>query len=101
MNSVPVQGAAYWPFQFVLDAGYRQTGWALLNGPIVTRAQQEHFASLRREGYRFVGASSYLTFPLGYGGDSLDYAMVCDAWCHCFREPDHFLPAAVPRALIS
>jgi len=56
---------------------------------------------LRRAGQRFVGASSYLTFPRGYDGGLLDYEMVCDAWCHCFRDPDCFLPATLPRALIS
>ena len=94
-------GAARWPFQLVLDAQYRQTGWVVLNGPIITRAQQEQFVELRRAGQRFVGASSYLAFPRGYGGGSLDYEMMCDAWCHCFPDPDRFLPATLPRALIS
>lgn len=101
MSFTPYEGAARWPFLFVLDAEDRQTGWALVNGPIVTRAQQEQFVELRRTGHRFVGMSSYLTFPDGCRGDPLDYELVCDAWCHCFRTPGRFLRTELPRALIS
>jgi hypothetical protein len=99
--SFKMYGAVQSPFQFILDAQYRQTGWALVHGPVVTRAQQQQFVELRRDGYRFVGMSSYLTFPHGYDVGPLDYEMACDAWCHCFRDPGRFLSANVPRALIS
>jgi hypothetical protein len=92
---------AHWPFSFVLDARERQTGWALLNGPIVTRSQDEQFVRLRCARYRFIGISSYFDFPRGFSRDGLDYEMVCDAWCHCFRDPDRFLRSPLPRALIS
>src|SRR5262245_47658398 len=101
VSFTPYDGAVRWPFLLVLDAHCRQTGWVLLNGPIVAPAQQEQFAEMRRSGHRFVGMSSYLTFPHGGDGDPLDYEMVCDAWCHCFRAPEAFLRTALPRALIS
>jgi len=97
----PCVGPAHYPFLLVLDAQARQTGWVLLNGPIVTRAQQEQYVEMRRAGYQFVGTSSYLTFPRGFEGEALDYQMMCDAWCHCFREPERFLRTTAPRALIS
>ena len=31
----------------------------------------------------------------------LDYQAICEAWCHCFREPEKYLGAGFPRALIS
>jgi hypothetical protein len=90
-----------WPFLLVLDSRQQQTGWALVNGPIVTHAQQEQFAELRRRNYRFAGMSSYMTFPLTEDADALDYEAVCEAWCHCFREPDRFFATRIPRDLIS
>jgi glycosyltransferase involved in cell wall biosynthesis len=101
VSFTPYDPPVRWPFLLVLDAQYRQTGWALLSGPIVTRAQQEQFVDLRRAGHRFVGMSSYLTFPHGCDGDPLDYEMVCDAWCHCFQVPERFMRTSLPRALIS
>jgi glycosyltransferase involved in cell wall biosynthesis len=90
-----------WPFLLVLDSRQNQTGWALLNGPIVTHAQQEQFAELRRRDCRFVGMSSYADFPLTEGADGLEYEGVCEAWCHCFRKPDLFFTTSIPRDLIS
>jgi hypothetical protein len=90
-----------WPFLWVVDSRQQQTGWVLVNGPIVTHAQQEQFAELRRRNHRFVGMSSYLTFPLTEDADTLEYETVCEAWCHCFREPDRYLKTDIPRALIS
>jgi glycosyltransferase involved in cell wall biosynthesis len=90
-----------WPFTLVHAADGADTGWALINGPIMSFAQQEEFARLRRAGYRFAGMSSYMTFPKLDDGDPLDYQALCEAWCHCFREPHRFLNGQIPRALIS
>lgn len=90
-----------WPFLLVVDEHHRQTGWALLNGPIVTPAQQEQFAELRRASYRLAGISSYMAFPRLEDGDTLDYEALCEAWCHCFRNPENFLTTSIPKALIS
>lgn len=91
-----------WPFLFVLDARGRETGWALVNGPIVTHGQQEQFAELRRRNYRFAGMSSYMTFPLLTGEEgALEYEALCEVWCHCFREPHRFFSTGIPRELIS
>lgn len=63
--------------------------------------QQQQFVELRRVGYRFCGMSSYITFPRLRFRDRLDYEMVCEVWCHCFREPERFLSSAIPHELIS
>jgi hypothetical protein len=73
----------------------------VLNGPIITYPQQEAFAKLRRAGVRLVGMSSYLRFPVSEEGDPFDYEAACEAWCHCFRDPDQFLGSAIPRLLLS
>lgn len=90
-----------WPFQNIRTSMHLPTGWVLLHGPVVTRAQHDQFALLRRRGYRFAGMSSYFTFPRPEPGDMLDYQAVCEVWCHCFREPESYLDGDLPRALIS
>src|SRR5262245_59400946 len=90
-----------WPFQHVLNSRRQDTGWVLLNGPIVLPRQQSQFAELRRGHYRFAGMSSYMSFPRSEPGDWLDYQTICEVWCHCFRNPDQFLQPSLPRALIS
>jgi glycosyltransferase involved in cell wall biosynthesis len=76
-------------------------GWALINGPIVTWEHHAEFSDLSRAGYRFAGMTSYSEFPRTDGEDARDHGTLCEAWCHCFRDPDRYLPSGVPRALIS
>lgn len=73
----------------------------MLHGPIMTPAQHTQFADLRRRGARFVGMTSYYNFPRADHHDGLDYETVCEAWCHCFREPQQYLLQTAPRALLS
>lgn len=90
-----------WPFEWVRDRDGRACNWVVLHGPIVTPAQNDQFSDLRRRGVRFIGMTSYLDFPRPDPRAGLDYEAVCEAWCHCYREPQrHFLQMA-PRALIS
>ena len=90
-----------WPFLFVVNSEHQAMKWALINGPLVTFLQQNEFSTLRRANYRFIGMSSYKTFPRPESEDSLDYETVCEGWCHCFRSPENFLFSSIPRALIS
>jgi hypothetical protein len=53
------------------------------------------------EGTRFVGMSSDTTFPRSESEDPLDYTLLCEAWCHCWRAPEEFLPNAMPRIRLS
>ncbi len=93
--------ALKWPFLGIVDGFGRPTGWALLNGPVVTPRQQQQFAELRWAGYRLAGMSSYMGFPRVEDGDAMEYEGACEVWCHCFRHPDRFLATDIPRALIS
>jgi glycosyltransferase involved in cell wall biosynthesis len=89
-----------WPFLAVIDATRRSTGWCVLSGPLRTRSDVETYHQLRRS-FRFIGFSSYTTFPSIDEGLISDYEKLCEGWCHCFREPDHFISRATPKALIS
>lgn len=91
-----------WPFLLVGDAAQRPIGWALLKGPLQLPEEREAMLELRRAGYRFCGLTSFMSFPRNdETGDARDYRRLCEAWCHCFREPDRHLLGAAPRSLTS
>lgn len=92
---------AKWPFQWIVDRKGASCGWALVHSRIVSRDRQAQLAELRHAGVRFLGMSSDGTFPLPAPDDPLDYGMLCEGWCHCFRDPDAMLPPGSPRTLIS
>jgi hypothetical protein len=89
------------PFLFIADSKYQSLYWAFITAPIVTRSHHYELAELSRMGFRFAGMPSYLTFPRADSRDSRDYSTLCEFWCHCFREPERYLPAGIPRAPIS
>ena len=89
------------PFLFLTDSRHQSLGWALITAPIITRSHHYILAELSRLGFRFAGMPGYLTFPRSDARDIRDYSTLCEFWCHCFREPDRYLPHGAPRALIS
>jgi hypothetical protein len=94
-----------WPIERVLDSVGRPTAWAVVHAPVVSPHRQAQLAGLRWDGVRCVGMTSDMDFPLrtgdAVGDDPLDYGLLCEAWCHCFREPDRYLPVGPPRILLS
>jgi hypothetical protein len=90
-----------WPIQRVLNHARETTGWALVHAPIQSPHRMRLLADLRREGTRFVGMSSDTTFPRSKSRGPIDYTQLCEAWCHCSRAPEEFLPAAMPRIRLS
>jgi hypothetical protein len=93
--------SARWPYSFVVDARGAEIGWAIVHSEIVSPAGQEFLARLRRRAIRLLGMCSDGTFPKLNPEDPIDYGALCEGWCHCFREPDQFLPRDAPRTLIS
>ncbi|MET9886494.1 hypothetical protein ABZZ20_25820 [Streptomyces sp. NPDC006430] len=96
-----VNPAAGTPFLRVTGPGGEGLPWVLVRAPIVTRAHHLRLAELARSGARFAGATSYLGFPAAPWRDERDYGLLCEAWLHCFRDPDRFLPPTGPRLLAS
>ncbi len=92
---------ARWPFAFLRDTHRRGVRWAVINARVTSPSRHAMFADLRRDGYRFVGMSSDMTFPLVDEPDPLDYTAACEAWCHCFRDPERYLPPHLPRTLLA
>jgi hypothetical protein len=88
-----------WPFRLMADTRGQSIGWALVNAPIVTEGHRKQLAQLKKAGYRFAGMTSYLSFPKDE--DAGDIVALCEAWFHCFREPDRYLPPGMPRTLLT
>lgn len=90
-----------WPIQRVLTPTREPTGWALVHAPVQSPHRMRLLADLRRDGTRFVGMSSDTTFPRSASHGPIDYTHLCEAWCHCSRAPEEFLPAVMPRMRLS
>lgn len=73
----------------------------------------EFYKKYKAMGCVFLGMSSYCEFPgrisnpfdvmhdpkhLAY---TYDYFKLTDGWCHCFRNPDKYIPPAFPKLLMS
>src|SRR5690242_5814487 len=90
-----------WPFEFVVDEHAAPVGWVVVHSRVISASRQAELADLRRHGFRFVGMTSDGMFPFDAAADPIDYGSLCEGWCHCFREPDRYLPPGVRRELIS
>ena len=90
-----------WPYLGVVDASGRGTGWCGLSGPLRQQSDLDRYDALRRRTFRFVGFTSYLTFPALAEGLLSDYGELCDGWCCCFRQPQDYISPGLPTALIS
>jgi glycosyltransferase involved in cell wall biosynthesis len=90
-----------WPYLGVVDASGRGTGWCGLSGPLRQQSDLDTYDELRKRAFRFVGFTSYLTFPALTEGLLSDYGELCDGWCHCFRQPQDYISPEQPTALIS
>tara|TARA_B100000700_G_scaffold171465_1_gene189424 strand:- start:17 stop:1141 length:1125 start_codon:yes stop_codon:yes gene_type:complete len=79
-----------------------------------TNGSYEQYVEWKAKGIHFIGISSYSEFPalVTNPHDSLsnkdmdawkkyDYMELCEAWLHCFRHPDKYITAPIPKALIS
>src|ERR1017187_1609157 len=89
-----------WPFLAVADAAGRSNGWCVLSGPLRKQPDLDTYHELRRS-FRFLGFTSYTTFPSVNEGLISDYRRLCDGWCHCFRWPDLYISPESPKELIS
>lgn len=96
----PARRRLPWPFLFVVDGEGRSNGWSVLSGPLRTSKDLATYHQLRQS-FRFIGFTSYLTFPAINEGVVTDYGTLVEAWCHCFRVPERYLPDGVAKVLVS
>jgi hypothetical protein len=101
-----------WPLRWIVDERGRDTGFAMLRGGIKS-SQRAAFRKMAA-GHRMIGFTHYGPFPLYHEGylprvkgrapeEGWERAEVkaCEAWAHCFRDPDRYLPPLPPRMLVS
>lgn len=95
-----------WPCRYIVDEQGRDTGFGAIRGFLGGKALE--FFEEWKVGRPLVGWAHFGTFPMpsevygGLNGTNWRYETdQCDLWCHCFREPDRFLPPGVPRLLLS
>jgi glycosyltransferase involved in cell wall biosynthesis len=101
-----------WPLRWIVDEDRRDTGFAMLRRSI-GHGERPAFDSMAVE-HRFVGFTHFGPFPLyheAYDGRRPGHTpqagwerpevRACDAWAHCFRDPDRYLPPGPPRMLVS
>jgi glycosyltransferase involved in cell wall biosynthesis len=105
-------GQVPWPLRWIVDEHGRDTGFAMLRRGIEPSQRQAYEAVAA--GHRMIGFTHYGPFPLyhpAYDGQALgrepragwtrQEVLACEAWAHCFRDPDNYLPQGPPRLLLS
>jgi hypothetical protein len=106
-----------WSLRYMLDEHGRDTGFAVLRGHIQDHERQAF--EVMAADHRFIGWMQWWAFPVphySYGGERYQAVpseppapdlwdrpeiQACEAWAHCVRTPDDFLPPRGPRFLIS
>jgi glycosyltransferase involved in cell wall biosynthesis len=95
-------GKVSFPFVYIVGAARRDLGCVAMLGPLRSAADAEMFHRLKAANYSFVGVTSFKSFPANTElGDLTPYPYLCEAWCHCFRDPDLFIPPRMPKLLLS
>jgi hypothetical protein len=100
-----------WPVRYIVDQDGRDTGIMFIRGPL--NPQNTPVWEKMRETHRSMGLTSMGPYPLHHeaylavppgaipqDGWKRQYIVECEAWAHCFREPDQFLPPDKPRRLL-
>ena len=101
-----------WPIRYVVDEHGRDTGFMAVRGTLSAGGLEvlERLAASRR----LVGFTHHGTFPYHHeayrpfgpqapdgDGRRRPYVQACEAWGHCFRRPDEYLPDGRPRILLT
>ena len=89
-----------WPFMFINDKNGIRTQWVVLHAPIQSQSRMDMYSDYRQQGLRFIGMTSFMTFPAKQKDTQLDYSSICEAWAHCFRVPSNSLPENRPQVLL-
>lgn len=96
-----VNPALLWPLFGLTDEYGRDVGYGCVQGPARTPAEAAALTVLASRA-TLIGMTGYGRFPAEREpGDTFDYGRNCVAWCHCFREPERYLPEGRPALLLS
>jgi hypothetical protein len=100
-----------WPIRYIVDEKNRDTGFLFLRGPLGPAVSV--WEAMRAD-HRMLGLTSMGPYPLyheGYGnippsaiptdGWHRPFVRSCEAWAHCFRKPEQYLPPGTHWELLS
>ena len=104
-----------WNVLEVVDLHNNPSVYVAVRGEFETPEAEAVFQELLRKGRKVIGVSSYQNFPkltcnpyqnTGYPRKTEDlfltkYGSRVILWCHCFRDPAHFIPISIPYLLYS
>ena len=106
-NNVP--NVAF-PFKNIYDDANRKIPIICISAPFRSDEHKKLYETYKKQGYSFLGSSSYQEFPgtilnpyedKYYSTHNDNYEANAKAWIHCFREPDKYFKTNVPRLLMS
>lgn len=107
------------PFLHIYDNNGKKTNVVFITHPFSREGLFEEYSNAIKKGYYFLGISSYIDFPglldsknkISNPHDVMhnpnhmawkyDYFSLVKGWCHCFREPDRYIPNNMPKLLLS
>ena len=109
------------PFLHIYDSNGKKTNIVFITHPFSRKDLFEKYQEAVNEGYYFLGISSYIDFPGLISPDGkrrisnpydamydtehiawdYNYFELVKGWCHCFRNPELYIPDEVPKLLLS
>lgn len=98
------------PFKNLYDDKGNKIPIITINAPFRSETHRNLYNKYKKDGYYFLGCSSYLEFPGKidnpyddpyYKNHNDNYEKMVRAWIHCFRNPEKYIKTGIPKALIS
>jgi hypothetical protein len=101
------------PFLNIYDDKGKKINVVLITHPFSRDECITQYNDAKAKGVEFLGISSYCEFPgiISNPHDVLhdpkhkawtyNYFDLCRGWCHCFRDPDQYIPKDHPKLLLS
>ena len=106
------------PFLHIYDDKGKKTNVVFISHAFTREDLIDKYKIARRQGYHFLGISSYIDFPGLIGNRRItnphdplhnpndkawkyDYFKLVKGWCHCFRQPELYIPPNMPMINIS
>lgn len=103
-----------WPFINLQDENKNNINMLCIRGPLEESKDQQFFKKCLQSGVKFVGCSSYLSFPqpclnkhgnchtsMEFEGKPYYDKKYVLGWLHPFRNSDKYIPKQVPTLLLS
>ncbi len=101
------------PFLNIYDDKGKKVNIVFITHPFSRDECITQYNDAKSKGVEFLGISSYCEFPgiISNPHDVLhdpkhkawtyNYFNLCKGWCHCFRNPDQYIPKEHPKILLS